>query len=171
MRILAAIALVTLSAGAAYTGLFIYIKNTNEEIAELSNAIDQQIQVEERLRSIENIMTDTVLGRATLDGYFVGQDDIVQFIETVEALSELTGEDVTIVSVDVDEGDSVSAYQFLRLRLTTKGVWEETVHFLALLEALPNYVIVDRGNLKLRLGDEGAEEWEGSFDIRIAMLK
>lgn len=171
MRILAVVVLVTLLVGAAYVGIFIYIKNTNIEIAELISAIDQQIKIEERLRSIENIAEDTVLSRVELDSYFVGQDDIVQFIEVVEGLSSITGEEITIASVDLEEGDNTSAYQFLRLRLTTKGAWKETIHFIALLEALPNYVLVERGSLELRSADEETEEWSGSFDIKVAMLK
>lgn len=171
MRILAVIVLITLLVSAVYAGIFIYIKNTNIEIAELASTIDQQIQIEERLRSIKNIVEDTALNRAKLDSYFVGQDDIVHFIEAVEALSSITGEEITIASVDLEEGDNTSAYQFLRLRLTTSGAWEETIHFIALLEALPNHILVERGSLELRSTDEEAGEWRGSFDIKVAMLK
>ena len=170
MKFLAVILLLTLAVGTAYAVIFLYIKNTNKDIAELTNAIDEQIQIEERLRSIENVMEDTTEGRAKLNGYFVGQNDIVSFIETVEALSDITGEEVTIVSVDVQEDASTNAYQFLRLRLTTKGAWEGTIHFIALLETLPNHIVIERVGL-VRSADKDAGEWQSSFDIKVAMLK
>ncbi len=171
MQFLAVILVLTLVVGAVYAGIFLYIKNTNKEITELTKVIDEQIQIEEKLRSIESVMEDTIEGRAKLDSYFVGQNDIVQFIETIEALSGITGEEVTIISVDIQEDDNTSAYQFLRLRLTTRGAWEETIHFIALLETLPNYVVIERAGLDLRFTDEEAGEWRSSFDIKVAMLK
>ena len=116
-------------------------------------------------------MEYTAINRAKLDSYFVGQDDIVQFIEAVESLSGITGGEIEIASVDLEEGSNTSAYQFLHLRLTTKGAWEEVMYFTALLEALPNHVLVERGSLELRYTDEEVEEWHGSFDIKVAMLK
>lgn len=170
-QLLVLMSVVVVAALAIYIGLFLYIRNANQEIAELTSAIDQQLLTESRLRSVESIMEDTEEEQEKLEGYFVGQDDIVGFIETIESLAGTVGLTIEITSVDVEEVGESEAYQFLKLRFDTEGLWGETTHFLALLEALPNAITIHRAVFNSKLEGEGASEWDGLFSIDVAMLK
>jgi len=162
--------LLTAIALAGYIMAFLYIRGANQDIAELRNTIDRQLRVEAQLKSIKDILEDTKEERELLSGYFVDQDAVVSFIEKVESLAEATDVIINIISVDLIESESKS-HQQLALKFSSIGSWDGTTHFIALLEVLPNHIVVTHTNLSSKLEGEGSSIWNGSFAIDVAMLK
>jgi len=169
-KLITIVLLATAAALSGYIGLFLYIKGANQDIAELRSTIDQQLYIETQLKSIESILEDTKEDRERLSSYFVGQNDVVAFIEKIESLADFSGTTIEILTVDIAQGGS-EAYQFLTLKLSTKGSWNTTTHFISLLETLPNFIVIKRTNLGSKLEREGNGVWNGSYTIDVAMLK
>ena len=162
--------LATTAALSGYIGLLLYIKGANQDVAELRSVIDQQLYIETQLKSIESILEDTKKDRERLNSYFVGQNDVVAFIEKIESLGAFSSTAVEILTVDIAQGGS-EAYQFLTLKLSTKGSWDATTHFVSLLETLPNFIVIRQANLGSKLKGEERGVWDGVYAIDVAMLK
>lgn len=156
---------------AIYVALLLYIQNTNREISVLANSIGVRGQQEMNLRSVQTIAEDTLKDRQKLDTYFVSQDSVVSFIETVEQLAVPTGTLIEITTVEEHEGlEPNDAYAFLRIQFTARGSWSEIFHLISLTEALPFDVEIERTNLEKDGGDEG-ELWRGAVSIQVVMAR
>ena len=118
-----------------------------------------------------------------LNSFLVGstQEEIVQFIETVESLSTTSGANLDISSVKVlalGEETLAENFEFLELKLKTLGSWQNIFHFLNLLESLPYNLVISQANLSILRQvpspDKGAgkqEKWEGDFLLKVAKFK
>lgn len=166
--------------------LFAHIRSENEKIAEQKNVIDTTLNQQQRVLSMQALAQDTEEDRALLDSYFVGSEDVVSFLETLESLGDITGASVDISSVNIDSGivltDEQKSRQSrgeeiqlppvtaenLQIRMRAEGTWEEVVHVLALLEALPFYITHDEVVIEELRGE--VEAWRGRYEFHVKKL-
>ena len=176
-RILLIMGTSTLLALFVYAGFFLHIGVKNRAISLVVNEVDLIIQKEIRLRSIQNFIRDTQADRIQLNKYFVGKDAVVDFIETIEDLSALSGTTMEITSVSVDAIESGSlAGELLRLNFKVFGVWRDVFYLLTLIESLPLEVTITQANFKqVSTQKEDTKEpeqpWSGTFGLTVVKLK
>jgi len=91
---------------------------------------------------------------AKLDSHFVADDEIINFIETIEDLGEDSGAEIEVTSVgvgnkSVKKADQASISEFLNLDFKIEGSFAQIFHFLSMLEKLPFRIDVARVNFRI----------------------
>ena len=131
-----------------YLGAFFMMKSAQEHTSLLLNQLETDIKTNDTLQSIETVLTDAKGDIEKLESYFVGQDGIVDFIETVESYGRTSGVKMSIDFVGVEGGIQANnkgdVKETLRIKLSTEGSWTATVHFLSLIEHIPFRINMDR---------------------------
>ncbi|MFC1615117.1 hypothetical protein ACFL22_01020, partial [Patescibacteria group bacterium] len=79
-------------------------------------------------------------------------------------LGVYAGVDLFVDGVDVTEGDGAK----LAIKVSTEGIWEDTLYFLALSESFPANINIDSAKItKLENLEKGYERWTGEFTITV----
>jgi len=154
---------------ALYGGLFIIIKNKNNEISLLQNQVDIAIRKDERLYSMKQLVVDLGTELDQIDTYFVSQDGVVDFLENLEALGSIAGVpvDVNSVSVEKQDNDALS-YESLQVEFVARGSWSSIVQLISLLETYPLGITVKKMQLE-QLTDSNS--WLARVSFTVLKLK
>lgn len=156
---------------AVYGGLFFLIKKGNENISKTKGEIDISLKQEQQIKGAQNLLKDIEKDEEELNAYLIEDEEVVPFLESIEALSAVTGADIEVTSVSIEPhvyGESENtAVEFLRLVVVARGAWEEVFHAAALLESVPKGAYVSQVGLT-QAGEEG---WSSIMDIRFTKVK
>ncbi|MEK7179851.1 MAG: hypothetical protein AAB706_00060 [Patescibacteria group bacterium] len=171
-----------------YAFAFFSMKAIQENMSLLQNEVETSVKKNDTLHSIEAILRDSNSDIEKLQSYFIAPGGIVAFIETIEAQAEVSGVETVIDYVNV-EGDGqskvVGGKEIVRLRLSTKGSWENSTHFLSLLEKVPFQINLERVSFIYSPESESSlsfappkgtklpvkKSWKGSIDLTSLKLK
>lgn len=171
--------ILTIVAIVFYVWIFNNIKNTNKAISTISNEMNLATKKEMTLRSTKSLVKDTEANRAKIENYFVADDTIVNFIETVESMSDYTGAEVKVLSVNVSDNQIMKndVSEVLRLNLETKGTWNKVFHFLSLMEKMPFSIDILKADFEVskddtkKTGKNNIREWTMFVDIAVIKSK
>jgi len=97
--------------------------------------------------------------------YFIHEQDVVGFLELIEALGRAHGAAVTTASIDVAKGDG--HVDELQLTIKATGSKNSVQHVLELLETLPYRSIVTSAVLGKKGDGTSDNEWEGTFKVAV----
>jgi hypothetical protein len=159
---LIAVSLIAAAALAGYGYFLSTIITVNRELAELTENLGQEALRETHIRSVRNLLRDTETERIRVRSQFIGENDVVPFIEQIEGLAEASGVQLDIRSVAVvDAGERDANHEWLSLSLSALGSWSNVQHFLALVEHFPATLVVGQ----LRLGRQASEEGGVAWDL------
>lgn len=161
--------------------LFTKVKNTEKTASENLAQIEFDFKKNKSLTSVKNLMKDTKKEREQLSRFFVEPNGAVDFIESIESFVKITGvkTEIETVSVEFLKNKKTSNFEKFRISLKTEGSWNDTIHFLNLLETLPYQTSFD--NIKLdqvsnesSYGDKENKErfyWRGAFGFSVLKMK
>ncbi|MCR4330343.1 MAG: hypothetical protein NUV49_00420 [Patescibacteria group bacterium] len=145
---------------------FSFLKEKSKEMAMIAGEIQAYEQSGEKLTSMRHLVDETRHEREKIDSLFVSGDDIVGFIGRIESLGRHAGVSLELKSVDVTKDDE----GVLSLRFSTKGDWEGTLYFLALMESMPLRIETESVNLRnIKQVEQGKMTtfWSGDFKISL----
>lgn len=113
-------------------------------------------------QQLEGVMAD----RDALKQYFITEEEVVEFLELVEALGRGEGAEVATAAITVvEENESVEQ---LHLTIKARGSRSAVQGVLSLLEMLPyKSAVVDAAVERVGTAG-GGEEWEGTFKVIVA---
>lgn len=132
-----------------YSGLFIVIKNKNNQISALQNQVDVEIRKDQRLRSIKQLIIDLREDSRQIDTYFVSKDGVVNFLEDLEALGSISDISVGVNSVSVGKNiDNEFSYELLKIEFAARGVWSSIIQLISLLETFSLGITIERMQLE-----------------------
>ncbi|MCW9054825.1 MAG: hypothetical protein OQJ98_02485 [Candidatus Pacebacteria bacterium] len=131
-----------------YGFLFFEIKNKNNQASILQNQLDIEIRKDQRLRSIKQLLSELHVEVDTVDRYFVGADEVVDFLEELELLGNIADASVEVNSVSVSEGGEAIPYEHLRVEFHTQDRWVDLIHIVSLLETMPYGVRIERSQIE-----------------------
>ncbi|MFC1721074.1 hypothetical protein ACFLY0_02190 [Patescibacteria group bacterium] len=148
-----------------FAGAFFMVAKKELAIANVIEEIQNEYVRIEKKQSTKNIVRDTHEERKQLNTYFIEQDTVVHFIETIEELGTFAGVDLVLEAVDVTSGKNAK----LSIRVSAKGSWEDLIYFLALSESSLLHIDIDSANVvKIKEGLEDEEGyWSGDFIITV----
>ena len=152
---------------ACYLFVFIEVKRKNEHVSSLANEIEVKSTAESVEHSAKALVAETASLRSKLQGFVVGSEDAVSFIEMLEVTARDIGAEVTINSVTPGNLDNPSI-ESLRLVLKIEGTWSEVIQYLGLLELLPFQSTVEEVTVSL-LGERSSDPWRA--DATLVVLK
>jgi hypothetical protein len=153
------------AAGFCLYGIFFsYIGDKNREFSAATFLIESAEENELKLRSLKTTINETKEQREQLDTYFIREDAVVDFIETVEELGRVTGTELSVSSVELEP--STEEYpSTLRISVDTRGTWKNQYQLLLLLETLPYHINLTGVRLQETPGP--VVEWKGSYTIEV----
>lgn len=166
-RIVLFMTVLNILAMTCYLFVFVEVKRKNEHVSSLANEIEVKSTAENAQHSAKALVAETASLRSKLQGFVVGNDEAVSFIEMLEVTARDIGADATIDSVTPGDLDQPNL-ESLRLVLKIKGTWLEAVRYLGLLELLPFQSTVERVKVS-RSGDGGSDPWR--LDVTLSVLK
>lgn len=152
-----------------YSTLFVVIKNKNNQISALQNQVDIEVRKDQRLHSIKQLIADLGKDIEQIDTYFVSEDGVVDFLESLEALGRVSGVSVGVNSVSVDEStDNSLPYEHMRIDFVARGSWRNVVQLVSLLETFSFGIVIERMQLE-RL--PSSSSWQVNVSFTVLKLK
>ncbi len=165
-KLLALSAVLVITALSAYGMALWKIKKNIGEAVNLNLSIAAEAQKEAGIESTRNILRNTAAEREKIEGYFVGSDNIVDFLEKIELMGKKSGVNLSFDSVDIP----LDERNVLRLRIGAEGSWEDDFYFLSLLENLPYKMEIEKSTIvKLTkiVSNVKTSYWRGDFTVKL----
>ena len=155
----------------AYLVVFSNLRTLGEKISDFESQIAIQNRHETELIATRQLLAATAAGRTKLDNYFVTTNETAQFIDHLGDLSGTAGVELTVVSVNEVPATQKNPDKKLMLTLSTRGTWNQMLHFVSLLEHMPTASRVTGMQLK-SAGEDRAKGalWSGTVYLEIAKI-
>lgn len=167
----------------AFVGVYYLLDNRAAAASELTGRIESIRNDNQRQQSIGALVDNTADARQALDNYFVQPNASAQFITKIEQIADDTRVDLQIGNVSIESfaqaeasGDSSSEnplFEDLVLELQANGSWERIVHFVRVLELLPERTSIEGVSFE-QSGQPGPNEstplWSVNLTINVAKL-
>lgn len=118
------------------------LRNINEATSKTQQLIALELSKKENAGTLQRVVAETKVEREKLSTYFVTQDQIVSFIDTIEKYKDVTGATVTFSTVDYNKNT-----KNLSLALVVRGTFSQVYQTLLLLENAPYEFAFDKINL------------------------
>lgn len=141
-------------------GVLVYIISSHMQATQqLAADLDREVAREAQLRSIEKLVGDVSDERAAIEAQFVSAENVVSFIDRVEALNRDIAADIAISSV-TEQQPSADGIGSISMQLRVAGSWQSVLQAIALIETLP--VATRLGSVSLTGSENG---WVSNFTI------
>lgn len=174
------LAIIALSVTLSVAAISLFMRNSIAESVNESVTARQQVKVADFNRSKEDIFLSqyegTVAEWAKLPALFVNSDNIVAFIESVEALGMTTGSTINLSAIYADDLESASpgTHGTMRATVRSEGSWSTMMRVLRMAESLPYSVTISDVLLEVTsrgAGPEMKKVWNLSFKLEASMIK
>jgi len=160
----------------ASLGYYLLFQAVFAEIAKTAEILDE-VSREERLHGTvvanEKTLVELQDDLELLDSFFIPADGVVDFIESVETLANNRNLTIDVRNVSLEEISNVphaNLAEELRMRIETRGSWQDNYNFLTQLEHLPYHITFSLSGMQNLENTEGIL-WQGSFDLTVLKLK
>lgn len=154
--------------------VFFVIKQRTEAVSIAENQLALAAEKANSLKSVKALMDDTAERRAKVGTFFIKDDKVVDFLDSLDTLGTQNGVKLAINSVAVAplSKTSSSYLEQLNIKVQVEGSWSNVYRFLTLLETMPYKVSWGRVGFDQVSGSAGKQSiWQGVFDVSIVKLK
>ncbi len=128
--------------------LFYNVRAESQSVSELSAQIEQLSNEESTSSTLKHSVAVTEGDSSKLNSYFVSSDNVVSFINSMEALGVNVGSDVSTTSIDPGKDSST-----LTFNIVAKGSFSSVSRFVTLLENVPYQVRIQKLDLEKNMAD------------------
>ena len=138
-----------------------YIKTLNEQVIDVKNEADQVRSRYERLVAFHDSNQSDTDDKKKLVTYFIPANGAVDFITSFEQTAQSIGLKFNTVSLDTEQTSDLTSQgkEILKVSFSTNGTWDDTMHFLSLVESMPYAVSITGATLE---GAAGSPSLVGS---------
>jgi Tfp pilus assembly protein PilO len=164
-----------------YSVVFWQIRAQTQNVSVLSSEAENETKKDETLRIIKTSLSESGNDILLLDSYFVSQEEVDDFIGSMETLGKDMGVNLSVGSVAVEPDKGKDDFkEFLRLKVGINGPWANVIDFLSALENLPYKVRLDQVSVSLgsdagqssSAGTKGSpSRWQAEFEFVALKLK
>jgi hypothetical protein len=152
---------------------FVYgqVSTRGQQLFDLTEQSNQNNQKNQEIKRVMSSLITITPQIKKIDGYFIASDGEVNFINEIEDIAKANNLIIEISSVSLDTTSDLTAkgFEYLTLKLSTKGSWAGTYKFLSLLSNMPYKVNVKQADVS-NVSDTGAVKvslWQGSFTVQV----
>lgn len=174
LLILAAAAVIVV--GALLGFMHYQISSLLAQTVSAQSAIGEKQADQGRDQDLISLYGDTAADRAQMTGIFIPSDDIVDFIEAVEAIGPEAAAKISLSSINADSLDGAPAGTLgtVDADVSVSGSWPAVMQALMLSEALPYDVTIDAVRLDASIALPSAhgqrDSWSLSYNIRAEII-
>lgn len=150
-------------------GFLIYkTGKTSSEISLIGTEARNKNSESSYISAVRNTMRDSKEELAKIDGRFVSEDSVPEFINVLEDRAAQTGIRADLGSINVEPARDDVPYPLLRVKMAGSGRWEKIVGFISTLDALP-YVTRIENVTFIKASDNGSKSatttWSFNLDL------
>lgn len=128
------------------------------EAANLENQINTKTETASRIASTRVALGGVSGDEATVQNYFVSENDVVAFIDNLETRGRAQGTSVSVLSVS---RGAMSSHAALILALSIKGPFDEVMRTIGSIEYAP----YDLSISELSLGLDAKNSWYATLNV------
>lgn len=158
---------------AGCVGVFVYalhyLFGESREVSTLAQEVHLADNRSEYLASIKDVVRDTRAEQQQLAALYLKEDDVVAFIEEVEALIRTREVTFDLQSVDIRSIESTEEYSWLELSLEIEGAWADVFALVSQIERLPFVLVLDSLRIETPEEAESLETWSAELRVRVAL--
>lgn len=157
---------------ASVTALFVLIvviEQTSVRIHEKEIEQSRNDRFASELSALQRLVRETEEERAEVASYILPSEDVIDFIELIEALGVEQGTELNIQSLSASPLGG--EFEKLDLVISVSGSYESVTYILKLLETLPYQSSISQMQLRAAGGNQGTSNWTGSFTLRVTKFK
>lgn len=156
-----------------FVGVFYLIYAKSAEITTIENDLASAEAWENSSVSVKRLLVDTRDARNKIDSYFIGSDNVVSFIESIESLSKFVNVDTNVNTVGIDQISDTSKFEYATLSAVSEGSFQNLYWLLSLIETMPYELEVRRVYLEQLPPDPKTKtiRWRLAFEVRALKLK
>jgi hypothetical protein len=114
-----------------YGAMYASVERVSAEAAVLKESVETKGQDAARIGMARTALVSLVEDEATIDSYFVAKEDIVTFLEELEASGRAVGADVEVASVGVE---TVGDREQVAVSLRVEGSFDAVMRTLGTIE-------------------------------------
>ena len=122
---------------------------------------------ESKLEQLHESVRAITADRDLLDSYFLREEEIVSFLETIESLAYDPGTDVAVTSVDQGNTAQGGNFTTLNLSIDVQGPWVAVFLEFSLIETLPVPLVVHQATIDVINAQGDDRTWKGSFRVSV----
>ena len=139
------------------------LASENESRILLLQAKDEDVSAQKKL------IDETKEKIQVLNNYFIPEEGVVDFLETIESLDAVTGTDTEIATVNVKEATDGKGKTVLYVALETVGTFTQVFHLLSLVEDVPYEIDMQDVSLsRIAKAEEGpVPQWRMAMSFTI----
>ena len=141
------------------------ILSSSERLAEVESKIASLEEERRRARASEFIFEERELSLKRLESFFIPSEKPVGFIESLEELARLTGNELSLDLVTGEPREGLFSF-----RITVEGTAESSSRYLALLELMPHEIIVEELSLQRFAGTPSGSAEKGKNERLIIII-
>ncbi|OGZ04906.1 MAG: hypothetical protein A3C93_03865 [Candidatus Lloydbacteria bacterium RIFCSPHIGHO2_02_FULL_54_17] len=170
LNIFIALLVVDLLVGGAFWFGYSAINAKKDKETELRKELADEVKKVAQQAALRRALKQAEKERGALEKYFYdpGEESQIDFVSQIEGLgTPVSGVIVETGSLSLTTGGAPSFYG----EISFKGKWEETYHFLRLLETFPARLIIRRFTAQSLGGSDTVALWSGSASVDLTSLK
>jgi len=149
---------VVLAASGAYVWWYSTVQAASSQASSLLTQISNETQTKDRVAQARQALADLESQEQAVNNYFVGQSDVVPFIEKLTGIGTSLGTTVAVSSV---AANSDSDTPTLTMILTVTGSFDHVMRTVGAIENAPYDLTIT----SLTLNSTGKNSWNASLGI------
>jgi len=142
-----------------YAGGFYIVKEKVLDTSLMVGELEKLKDARDNVKLVNQSIINTQKDRERIEGLFVDSENVVPFIERIEALGTEIGLETTLSALN-EQNDSDLVFS-----IKTVGAFQDVMLFDALLENLPLSLTLNKAHFSKIQGDgeDSGNMWEGNF--------
>lgn len=154
-----------------YGASFWYVKTKIEKASYENSSAQIAYEQKDTIQNVVNSLSDIEPHTQKIDSFFVGADNVVDFINTLEqnASDQNTQIETTNVTIltqeEMEDREEISYGEVLQVSLTVSGDWNDVMQYVRLVEGLPYNIWIESAIISLEereIESEAEEETQGT---------
>jgi hypothetical protein len=162
---------------AVFIALFTFIKKQISDTVSMTDQIKAEIKKEQTLSLMKKDIEDSKNYQDKLYGYFIGKDNVADFLKILENLvsSSSLKSEVQSVAYEPTDKSALISTELVRVKMNVVGEWKNIQFFIQLLENYP--LKIDIKNVSLNKSSDAVvsgrqiPQWSANIDFTVAKLK
>jgi len=157
-------------------GFFLHrIYSRDTEALSLASEAKNLLKKDEQLSVVRASLRESSQSIDTLETFFVKEDSVSSFIDSLDILAAREGVSVSFGSLSVEPVPDSTLVKQLKLRASVTGTWKHVVSFTSALESLPQAVVVqiaafNREPETSEVDQAGVVRWNAGLNVSVLIL-
>lgn len=148
----------------AYGAWYAQVGKASSDAISLATQIQERRQSQASAQEAKDQLERALVDEASITGYFVDTDDVVDFLGSLQATGNAQGTNVEVVSVSAEPA---RPHGVLVLALRITGTFDSVLRTLGAIEYQPYDTVLTGLTLDTTDGGVAARQWEAAATLRV----